>query len=436
MQRSLTPSLRRLERAPGYFGWRVLLGAVVGLALSPGPVALLLMGALAPGLAAAHGWSLGAIMASLSFLNIASILAAPGAGYLIDRIGARAVLLPSIAIMAVCLLLWGYAATTLPRLYAISALYGFATIGAQSLTYTKLLTSWFDENRGLVLGIASAGLGLGYSVLPIIIAFGFAHAGQAGTTALIAGLLIALPLLLNAFVAFPREAASGPACTGRGPSSGVALGAAMATPTFWIMAGSIFLVSIIATGIVPHFMTIARDQGVRLAEATTTASLFGLATLGGRLLVGWLFDRFFAPRIAAVIFLLAAAGYALAAASGSFALGWQAMVAAAVLIGLGFGAESDLIGYLASRYFGFQHFGAIYGTLLSIFVLGVAAGPLLYGLLHDATGGYQLILAFATALGVVAGLLMLLLPQFAEATRPSESRSAPAQKPLGTAPGD
>ena len=145
MQRSLTPSLRRLERAPGYFGWRVLLGAVVGLALSPGPVALLLMGALAPGLAAAHGWSLGAIMASLSFLNIASILAAPGAGYLIDRIGARAVLLPSIAIMAVCLLLWGYAATTLPRLYAISALYGLATIGAQSLTYTKLLTSWFDE---------------------------------------------------------------------------------------------------------------------------------------------------------------------------------------------------------------------------------------------------------------------------------------------------
>jgi len=271
-------------------------------------------------------------------------------------------------------------------------------------------------------------------VLPIIIAFGFAHAGQAGNTALIAGLLIGLPLLRNALVALSREAASGPARTGRGPSSGVALGAAIAKPTVWIMAGSIFLVSIIATGIVPHFMSIARNQGFRLAKATTIASVFGLATLGGRLFVSWLFDRFFALRVAAVIFLAAAAGYTLAVASVSFALGWQAMVAAAVLMGLGFGAESDLISYLASRYFGFQHFGAIYGTLLSIFILGVAAWPLLNGLLRDATGGDQFILALATALGLVAGLLMLLLPQFAEAACSAESGSAPSQSPVMVPP--
>lgn len=204
----------------------------------------MLIGGFAPRLAAVHGWSLGAIMASLTFLNIASIIAAPAAGYLIDRVGARAVLLPSIAIMAACLLLLGYAATTLLRLYAIAALCGFTTIGAQSLTYTKLLTSWFDENRGVVLGIASAGLGLGYSVLPIIIAFGFAHIGQAGTTALLAGLLIILPLALNALVAFPGEGARGAARLEPVLRSGTRLGAAMATMTFWIIAGSIFLVSI------------------------------------------------------------------------------------------------------------------------------------------------------------------------------------------------
>src|SRR5689334_685871 len=181
MQQSFAPTTRNIESTPTYFGWRVLLGAVVGLALSPGPVALLLLGALAPRLAAAHGWTLGAIMASLTFLNLASIVAAPVAGKIIDRVGARAVLLPSIAAMAICLLLWGYTATTLPRLYAISAIYGFATIGAQSLTYTKLLTSWFDRNRGLVLGIASAGLGLGYSVLPID------HAPWRGVAASISG---------------------------------------------------------------------------------------------------------------------------------------------------------------------------------------------------------------------------------------------------------
>ena len=400
------------ERASGYFGWRVLVGAVVGLALSPGPVSLLLIGALAPGLVAAHGWSFGAIMFSITILNIASIAAAPVAGYLIDRFGARAVMLPSIAIMAACLLLWGYAADTLARFYMISALYGFATIGAQSLTYTKLLTSWFNDNRGLVLGIASAGLGLGYFLLPMVIAFGFAHVGSAGTTALLAALLVALPLLVNAFVAYPREALAAPARALPAARIGLPLRMATATAPFWIMAAAVFLISVIATGIVPNFVNIAHDIGYSRAEAATIASLFGLATLGGRLLVGWLFDRLFAPRVACVIFLLAAVGYAIAAGASAYALSWPVLAAAVVLMGLGFGAESDLIGYLTSRYFGYRHFGAIYGTLLAIFILGVAVGPLLYGVVRDATGSYRLILTASAAFGGAAGLLMLLLPRF------------------------
>ncbi len=409
---SSTSHGRSPERAPDYFGWRVLVGAFVGLALSPGPVSLLLIGALAPGLVAAHGWSFGAIMFSITILNIASIGAAPVAGYLIDLFGPRAVMLPSIAIMAFCLLLWGYAADTLTRFYMISGLYGFATIGAQSLTYTKLLTSWFNDNRGLVLGIASAGLGLGYFLLPLIIAFGFAHFGSSGTTALLAAVLVALPLSLNAFVAHPREAVAVPAPALPVARDGVPLLAAMAMAPFWIMAAAIFLISIIATGIVPNFFNIAHDMGFGRAEGATIASLFGLATLGGRLLVGWLFDRLFAPRVACVIFLLAAAGYGIAAGASAFALSWSVLAAAVVLMGLGFGAESDLIGYLASRYFGYRHFGAIYGTLLAIFILGVAAGPLLYGVVRDATGSYRLILATSAAFGGTAGLLLLLLPRF------------------------
>ena len=341
-QQGLASTVRTPESSPSYLGWRVLLGAVVGLALSPGPVALLLLGALAPRLAAAHGWSLGAIMASLTVLNLASIVAAPIAGKLIDRVGARAVMLPSIAAMAGCLLLFGYAADTLPRLYAISALYGFATIGAQSPTYMKLLTGWFDRNRGLVLGIGSAGIGLGYSVLPVVIAFGFARLGPAGTTALLAGLLIALPLLLNVFVAFPREAAADPARDAPGLLAGATLRAAMSAAPFWIMAAAIVLIAVIATGIVPHFASIARDMGLQPVEAAGVASLFGLATLGGRLLAGWLFDRFFAPRVACLMFLLAGMGYAVAWASIAFGLGWEALASGAALMGLGFGAPQQL----------------------------------------------------------------------------------------------
>jgi MFS family permease len=422
------------ERSPWFFGWRVLFGAVMGLAFSPGPVALLLIGGLAPGLAHANGWSFRAIMFSLTILNIASILAAPAAGYLTDRLGPRLVLLPSIVIMAGCLLLWGYAATSLVSLYAISALYGFATIGAQSLTYNKLLTGWFRDNLGIVLGIAASGLGLGYAILPLIIGFGLGHFGPAGTTALLAGVLIVVSLTVNIFVARPNPAASSEKASISGASEGLSLREAAATSTFWIMAGTIFLVSIIATGIVPNFTNIARDAKYTISEAATIASLFGFATLGGRLLVGWLFDRFFAPRVASLIFLLAAAGYGLAAMVTAFGLEWQILAVAAIMMGLGFGAESDLIGYLANRYFGYRHFGAIYGTLLAVFILGVSAGPLLYGAVRDQAGGYQPILAAAAVLGLGASLLMLLLPRFPVEAGRSRDGEIPSNINVSAAP--
>jgi len=140
--------------------------------------------------------------------------------------------------------------------------------------------------------------------------------------------------------------------------------------------------------------------------------VFGIATLIGRLVVGWLFDRFFAPRVTSIIFFAAALGYALAAWTVFGGLGWTGLLIAGILMGLGFGAESDLIGYLASRYWGYRHFGAIYGSLLSIFILGAATGPLLYGTMRDIAQSYGPVFILCALLGTTASGLMLLLPRF------------------------
>ena len=423
MTAAALPLTRSPEDATGYFGWRVLVGAVIGLALSPGPICLLFIGALAPRLVHEHGWSFGAIMFNLTILNLASMVAAPLVGKLTDRVGPRWVLLPSIVIMAVCLLLWGYTASTLTQLYIISGIYGFFTTGAQSITYTKLLTSWFFDHRGLALGVAAAGLGLGYTILPFVMAFGFANFGPGGTTALLAAVLIVLSLTTNSFVAHTKDTTEGTERLPEVELHGLTLREAAGTAPFWLIAAVVFLVALIATGIVPNFASMGRDTGHTAAEAASIASVFGLATLGGRLLVGWLFDRFFAPHVACVIFLLAALGYALAGTVIGMHLSWTIFAFAAVLMGLGFGAESDLIGYLSSRYFGFRHFGTIYGTLLAIFILGVSIGPLLYGMVRDHAGTYSPMLLVGAALGAVTGLLMLLLPRFpGKGTQPIRRR--------------
>ncbi len=165
------------ERNPRYFGWRVVAGAVVGLALSPGPLSLLLIGALAPIFLHAHGWPIGHVMFGLTLINISSIVVSPFTGWLIDRLSVRAVLLVSIAAMAASLLAWGYLVSTLFGFYAVCIAFGASTLGAQSLSYNKLIIEWFDERRGLALGIAAAGLGLGFSILPGVIAFGFGKFG-------------------------------------------------------------------------------------------------------------------------------------------------------------------------------------------------------------------------------------------------------------------
>ncbi|WP_267895824.1 MFS transporter [Hyphomonas pacifica] len=422
MTPNVTPG--QSERSSGYYGWKVLFGAAIGLAFSPGPVSLVLVGALAPSLGEKFGWGMGQVMFSLTLLNLGSVIAAPLAGRLLDKIGARALLFSSLIMLAISVVGWGVWADTLTKFYAVAILYGVATIGAQSLTYNKLLTTWFDENRGIALGVASSGLGLGYTFLPLLVGFGIEHYGAVGASIFLALMIIVFPLAINVLVAHPRPVAIDEVKVldeGEGRSDdlsslhiGLTLREAASTPAFWCLAASIFLVSVIATGIVPQFRALGRDLQYSPEAIATVASVFGFATLGGRLLVGWLFDRFFAPRVTFIFFVLAAIGYALAAFCVINGSNWPVLTVAVILMGLGFGAESDLVGYLASRYFGIRHFGAIYGCLLSIFILGAAAGPFMYGVMRDQTGGYGPVLLGCAVAGLAAAFILLLLPRFPE----------------------
>jgi MFS family permease len=94
----------------------------------------------------------------------------------------------------------------------------------------------------------------------------------------------------------------------------------------------------------------------------------------------------------------------------SGAVGGLAFVAA-VLVGLGQGAEFDIMAYMVSRYFGLRAFGEIYSYAFAAFTLGGVIGPLLMGIGFDATGSYSLVLAgFVVATLMAAGLMTQLGP--------------------------
>ena len=82
------------------------------------------------------------------------------------------------------------------------------------------------------------------------------------------------------------------------------------------------------------------------------------------------------------------------------------------MLGFAAGAESDVIAYLAAKYFGMAHYGRIYGLLYMPFGMGSAISPILYGAVRDATGNYDMMLTAAAGMFAIGGGLLLLMGRY------------------------
>jgi MFS family permease len=408
------------ETSARYPGWRVLFASFIGLAFSPGPMIFGSFGLFAPHLHRSFGWSLGRIMLALTLFNVAGVLASPYTGRLIDRFGVRVVLFPALLAFAAGFLGLAYSVASLSQFYLLAFLWGAFTVGTQSISYTKLLTVWFERRRGLAVGIAAAGLGLGYSIVPLLIAKLLGQMDWHAALAVMALVIALVPTGLNALFAHPRPKVPGMQSL---LPAGLSLQQARHTPEFWYMSGAIFLASTALTGVVPHLALMTLDRGFTAPQAALVAATYGISTIVGRVLVGALADRYFVPRVAMLFFAISTLGFLWAALIGVHAsLAVLALIA--LTIGLGFGAESDVIALFISRYFGQRSFGAIYGALLAVFLIGASAGPPLFGFGRDRLGSYAPLMLAAAA--VMIGAVLLLARLAPPRLQPDSASSAVA----------
>jgi MFS family permease len=160
-------------------------------------------------------------------------------------------------------------------------------------------------------------------------------------------------------------------------------------------------VAITVNGAAAHIVPLLTDAGIPPARAAATMGIFGLAAMTGRLLAGYLVDRFYASHVATVLFLAPIAGFACLAAATGFL-----PTVGVVLLGLGLGTEIDLIAFLVSRYFGQRAFGQIYGYCFMVFGLGSSCGRFLGGFVYDLTGSYNPALMAAGVALLVAVILV------------------------------
>jgi predicted MFS family arabinose efflux permease len=380
----------------------VVVGAVAGLFVCNGPVLAYTFGVFLKPIMADMGWQRGTASFALAFGEFLGALAVPVLGWMMDRWSIRRVALPGIAVFALCLCLMGFAPRSLP-IFAI--LFAMASISGEiqcPLGYTKAIAAWFDRRRGLALGIALAGVGLGAMVLPQLAQALIVRIGWRGAYVCLAALMfvIAFPAVAL-WIREPLPGEGEHRAVRDGDMPGLTAREAMRTGRFWLLAPVFFLVAMALLGFSGHIVPLLTDRGLSPTAATATFGLLGLATLTGRVATGYLVDRIFAPYVAALFWFAPVAGFALLMSGTGFlpAVG-------VVLVGFGLGAEVDMLAFLNSRYFGQRSFGQLYGYFFMCFSLGGACGRFLDGYLFDRAGSYgPALIVAAAALVVAVGLL-------------------------------
>lgn len=401
-------------------GWLTVAVCLLGISTGPAAFGLASLFLLGGPIGAEFGWSRTAISAAVSVMMLCTAASLPFMGRLVDRFGAKRVLIPSIIVFGLCFII----ASMISAYWQFIALYvamGTIAVGTNSVPYMRVLTAWFDRRRGLAIGIAGSGTGLGFGYVPLVTEQLVSHFGWRGGyfgLGLIM-LLFTLPMVVfllhekpQSLGLYPDGAASDEAPV-RPMATGDSLSEAMQRRDFWSLIAIFGGLAFVLYGLIPHMVPMLQDRGVPVRQASWLASAFGWSAFGGRLLIGFLVDRHDARHIAFLFFSLSAIGLALL----SVPMPIWAFTVAAIILGASLGAEVDMLAYLASRYFGLKNFAQIFGVMFSAVMVAMSLSPLAFGAVHDHTGSYQFILALGMPLCVLAIFLALMLPPYGERAR-------------------
>ena len=368
---------------------RIIAISVPGIMVSFGSLVVFTFGTFVKPLSERFGWSRGRISLAFTLAALMVGISSPILGRLIDRIGVRRVLLPCVAV-------YGAAFTSLASIHSLAGLYaaygvmGIVGNGTAHLAWARVISASFDERRGIALATMLAGVGAGAIGIPPLATW---LVGTFGWSA--ACLILGSAIFVFGFVApllfLPETGGSHSAARRAGSFRSV-----RGSRVFWLLIGGFFLFSISVNGVIAHLIPLLTDRGLSNSTAALAASMLGLLTLTGRLLTGALLDRFQGAYVGASFFALAAMGVA----ALSVATAIPAAYAAAGLIGLGMGAEADLMPYLISRYFPMDSFSEIYGYSFTAYAIAAAFGPLLMG------WGFDQFHSYANAALALAGAML------------------------------
>src|SRR5919197_146533 len=384
-----------------FYGWVVLAAAATVIAVAMG--ALFSLGVFLKPIGDAMGWSRSAI-SLVALINWIAMGAGSFAwGALSDRIGSRVVAAAGGFVLGLGLVLSSQV-TTLGQFYVtFGVLVGFA-VGAFYAPLAAAATKWFTTNRGLAVGVGSAGIGLSTFLMAPLSRWLTGVFDWRVAMLLLGDLawLVVIPVALLIENA-PRDVGA-VALGGRSaPQREYATAEVLRAPQFWAIALTHLACCAAHSGPIFHMVTHAIEQGVAGMVAATVFGVSGLASVAGRIGGGLLADRVGAKPTLVVGLALQAVmvfSYLFTREAWSF-------YAVAVVFGVAYGGVMPLYALVTRDYFGEKVMGTAYGAVFLVSTLGMGLGSFAGGAIYDRLGAYTWLFLGSSAIGAMAVVLAL-----------------------------
>jgi MFS family permease len=361
------------------------------------------------------GWTRAEFSFSLTIISFVDLFAYPLAGLLMDRVGARPVILIGNLLLGLSIMALSLIGSARWPAYLLFAFIGLVAALPSTVIISRILVAWFTRRRGLALSLCSGlAFGIGGTLTTMITHIVLAHYGWR-----IAYLVIgALPIVivLPAAALFMRDPPVSKASVEAAPTQdGMTFRAAVRTPAFLLLLTSAVLASAAIHVVSSHLAVFLGANGLTSGTAAQAISAVAIATALWQLVLGYILDKVSSPRVASIFLIVAGLGGWLI----FHAHGWPSAILGSMMLGIGSGTEFALLPYCLSRYFGLRHYGLIYGSMFGCVAMAIGLSPFILDIVYDATRLYGPSVHAAVAVLVLCGMLLFFLPRFQTRTPPS-----------------
>jgi len=356
------------------------------------------------------GWSRGDIALANSAAMISGLFA-PLLGRIVDRIGAKPVAIFGVVMSALTYLALSQMNGSLAYYYVMFFFLTMSGMATTGLTYGRILVGTFKKSRGTSLAMIRVGVACSQTIMPVLIFPVIAEFGSTGGFLVLGAInaFIMLPVIIF-FVpgrSFPKGMRA-PAVTEDAPSRWRLL----------FQNRKVITICIAATfhtapiyGLLSQLKPIGVAKGLSSMEAAGAVSALGVASLIGALVAGIFVDRVWAPAVAFVMSVIPAIGCFMLVLLGND-VPLPLFYLSVILIGIGMGGESDVLGYMVARYFGLKDYATIAGLASLLVTMGIAVSASLIGRAYDAFGNYQMSLIVAGIFVAFAGVAYLMMGKY------------------------